>query len=386
MRRIAEASRAVVVAGLFAAFVAGCTQLPTREFEQYREAFDQARTAGEGVVLDWGAADDQVKALGPAGSEDEAPVGWSHKAVEARLRPADHVGARLEAWAIVGHYNEALVALAEGRNASELGERIGALAGGLNGFPWAEFGGRAVRAAAGANVAIGPAVELVRTLAVEAQREGDRRKFVAAVKEAGPLLRVLTTLLKEDADDFWNVRRGLSDRQQVLVLAQLRSRLRDAGEVLGRHAAVGASVEPGDDAAGAEADRNDAAVTLERLDAVLRRVPEHGRGLEPLLEAAASERATDAPDIDAAGVARLRALTADAESLVGQSVGLAHEFAAYQLMLEEYVRLLLAVEDTLTALEAAAELAEPGLPPTEDLLHLVRRVRRTIESYEKARK
>src|SRR5687768_6103177 len=108
--------------------LAGCTSLPATEFSAYRNAFDAARTAGEQVTLDYGAAvaENKLRRSQVAASTRPAPLSSNSKttfsvaAVMESSSVSGDVAERLRAWQVVADFNEALVSIAEGKSSRDL--------------------------------------------------------------------------------------------------------------------------------------------------------------------------------------------------------------------------------------------------------------------------
>jgi len=93
-------NRLLTIAFAFAVVCATGCQLPTRQLEDYRRAFIQARDAGEEVLLDYGAARETYEEhLAERGlSDEEAPDARTRLAFdpdEIAEAPADAVGVNI---------------------------------------------------------------------------------------------------------------------------------------------------------------------------------------------------------------------------------------------------------------------------------------------------
>src|SRR5688500_16712478 len=122
----------------------GCSAVPAAEFAGYRRAFDDARAAGEQVLLDYSAAKvehaalaagDGAPATRPSGLASDDRFALDIDRIVDQAGGVDEVEVRLQAWAVVAAYNDALTRLAEGRPPDEVGVAVGGLLGALKSFP-----------------------------------------------------------------------------------------------------------------------------------------------------------------------------------------------------------------------------------------------------------
>jgi len=203
---------------------AGCTTVPQREFKSYTEAFAEVKSATEQLLVEYGAAQQaedayrQAKAAAEKAAE-EAKKGTKQApallppfppavtltfATESR-RSTDHVGARRQALEVVSDFNTALVTLAEGKNPEEVKSSIDSLSGGLSN----------VAKLAGSSLPIpfaGEISTLLSTVITKLDEANNRQQFVAALKEAEPIIRGILRLFAEDAQDIYQIRAGQATR------------------------------------------------------------------------------------------------------------------------------------------------------------------------------
>lgn len=197
--------RSMMLVLLFASLGTGCTSIPKGELDKHRESFDAARGMSEQVLLEYRQLHELNESLRAAAPSDDAfawPVFDSSAVSQA---DADAVTVRMEAWAVIARYNDALLAIAEGRSNAEIGNAVDGLLGALQAFPVeavAEVGLEAVPYAS----AIKPVIRIV-------EQEIAARNFRAAVIAAAPLIERFTLLLAADTDDFWEIHSELSRLQ-----------------------------------------------------------------------------------------------------------------------------------------------------------------------------
>lgn len=357
--------------------LAGCTALPAREFTDYRTAFASARAAGEQVLLDYGVAHRdaqrviaEARAARPRRVADDEPPAWSRAAVLAAEPQDDPVAVRMRAWAAVAGWNDALAALAEGKPAADLGVAFDGFAGALKSFPWASLGDKAAGIAARVGGPIGPAVEAVRELIVQAKREADRRRFLDAIDKGAPLVLGLVELMGQDSDDFWFARHLLIERERAGATMRLGDLIAAAQNAVSVGSGGGGGGQAG---AGSEADLD---VIVDRINAAVGRVRDFrvAPGTRVVLPAGA---------MTSGRAAGLRILAGQIERQADAVVALDQRLADYEATLTAYVRLLDSMRRAMEGLRDAAARAEraPEPPDVADLAGLALRVRQAFEAY-----
>lgn len=340
------------------AMATACTTLPEKEFASYKETFAQARSAGEQVLMDYGAA---VSDYNDARAQDEAanpsarPRPATFSAAEAQRLPdhVDHIGVRMKAWEVVARYNDLLTALAEGKGADALLGAVDGFSDSLGAFP--------VAAVKLATVQVQAYLAPLRPLVKDALREKSRRDFVAAVAKGAPYIEGnFLDLLRADAEDFYRVRKGLNDLEYRPLLDEVRVRAKRVGKVLPDVAKPDELVEP-----------------VQKLNARLAALPLNAERMPPV--AALELDLTVVGTQPSAGV--LEALD---EATVACDKALAKNQAlhAYRDVLVAHVALLDQLGQSLAALRAAAEQAQPTIPRGEDLRRKVIMVREAYIAYK----
>ena len=66
-------SLAMGMAGLFILFTSGCTQVPTRELSQYRDAFEQVQKTSEDILIDFAQAKERAELRRAVSDTEPAP-------------------------------------------------------------------------------------------------------------------------------------------------------------------------------------------------------------------------------------------------------------------------------------------------------------------------
>lgn len=340
------------------ATMAACTTLPNKEFTGYKETFAQARSAGEQVLMDYGAA---VSNYDDAVAQDEAanpsprprPVTFSAAQAQRQADHVDHIGVRMKAWEVVARYNDLLTALAEGNNVDALLSAVDGFSDSLGAFP--------VAAVKLASVQVQAYLAPLRPLAKEALREKSRRDFVAAVAKGAPYIEGnFLELLRADAEDFYRVRKGLNDLEYRPLLSDVRARAKRIGKLLPQTAKADELVEP-----------------VQKFNARLAALPLNTDGAAPV---APLELDVNVVGTQASGAA-LEALE-EATTAADQALAKNEALHAYRDVLVAHVALLDQLGQSLAALRMAAEQAQPTIPHGDDLRRKVIMLREAYIAYK----
>ncbi len=340
----------------------GCTTVPSKEFATYKDTFNQARAAGEQVLLDHGAAAslveerDRASPVPKARGEPFDPV-----MVAQETGRIDHIAVRMKAWDVVARYNDLLTALAEGKSADELAAAVDGLSNSLGTFPIAEV--------ALSWTQVSGYLAPLKPLALEAVREQSRRKFVAAVAQGGPLITdKFITLLKEDTKYFYRVRWGLNTQEYEPVVDEVN----EAGK---RFVAVAKQFQQ----------TPEVVSTLEALNASVSRLPAQkvGTATQPAMNPVTLKPpAAGAPPPTPEALVQLQSLQADAAALVAQALAKDAELDAYRQVLTHYVEMLNQLDQSMRALQLAAEQAQPAFPQAAELQRTVILLREAYIKYK----
>jgi hypothetical protein len=365
-----------LVISLFAV-LSGCTKLPVKEFSAYKGSFNKARSAGEEVLLDYGAALAQREEMKrreavagssePQSAREQAQV-FNPAAIGIAGQDVDVVGVRMKAWEVVARYNDTLTALAEGKSADALKASVEGLTASLQNFPIAKV--------AGAVGNISPWIGSLTTLLAAAEAERSRQEFIDVVDKGAPLIlgtsRVkagsgdpvdigFLGLLQADAENFFNVRLALN------IIAY--TRITDSADTLGgQYQALATDYGHPED--------------LKKLTAT---VNEQFKALDPNLEPvklSSTGTKTYSTNIHSQLV-QISVQVAD-KALAAQQ--LTAELADYKKVLTSYMELLLGVRESLQGLQVAVQNTQQSLPPTEDLIKVYIDLKQSLEAYRTSRR
>jgi hypothetical protein len=355
--RALRAVPAIVPIALVVA-AAGCTTVPTKQFASYKEAFAQARAAGEEVLLDYGVAANEYQAIRTQRTSAKPPARQRADSfdVSSASAPtsADQVTVRMQAWVVVSRYNDLLTDLAEGKAANDLAGAVDGLSSSLSAFP--------ISAVALSAAQVSGYLAPLKPLALEAVREKSRRDFVAAVGKGGDLINgTFLKLLRDDTKDFYKVRKGLNDLEYDPLADK-------AAETATRFFRLSSTLQ----------DSPAVKKTREKLNTELARLPSSA-GTARVPPVAASV-ATTAPTPEQ--VVELESLTATATGQVADALAKDAELAAYENVLTAYRALLTQVQTSLHGLQIAAAEAQPAIPSGDKLQSAVIALREAYIAYK----
>jgi hypothetical protein len=351
-------SRPVIASIALAVAAAGCTTVPTKEFASYKDAFAQARAAGEEVLLDYGAASNQHEAMvaESASPQIRQRVATFDASSASRPTAADAVAVRMQAWDVVARYNDLLTDLAEGKSANELAGAVDGLSSSLAAFPIASVALSATQ--------VSGYLAPLKPLALEAVREKSRRDFVAAVGKGGDLINgTFLKLLRDDTKDFYAARKGLNDMAYEPLCNQI-ARIATRFDTLAKPLQDSPEIQQ----------------TRLALNAQLARLPplsSSGKPRVPPVDASAGS-AVPTP----VQVLQLETLTTTATGLVDKALAKDAELEAYEKVLAAYVALLNQVETSMHGLQLAAAQAQPGIPSGDKLESAVIALREAYIAYK----
>lgn len=358
---------------LFVALFAACTTIPSKEFASYRDAFANARTAGEQVLLDHGVAVkehqrnlEEKQAQTPASSKDERPVEFDPEKVLDNDDSDDAIIIRMQAWDVIARYNDVLTGLAEGKSVAQVTAAVDGLFESLSSFP--------IEAVGSALGPVGPFIGALKVLLAKAEQERARREFINAVEIGAPLIEKnpkkkgsdnlsFLDLLEEDIRDFYRIHKALNDRVFERILDAVAD-LRDECSTLAK------LYKPTDELRAETQEINDliASVDIEETIEKIQLEDTAAKVYTPIIHSQ---------------IVRLKGQIAERVNAAKQKTA---ELLAYREMLASYVKLLSQMSRSLKELRLAAENTTQTLPPVEDLVSVYIKLRQAIETYRKSQR
>lgn len=188
----------------------GCVSVPQRDFQSYSDAFAETRAATEQLLLEYDAAkqiEDASKAgaASPPRSSPYYPHEVNISRVSAKQGSKDPVNSRREALEVVSGFNSVLLSLAEGRKPDEVKSVTDSLIGDLNTFAAMISDDFQIPYA-------GQVGALISTVVTKLEEANNRKQFIAAIREAEPIIQGILVLLAEDAQDIYTIRAAQADR------------------------------------------------------------------------------------------------------------------------------------------------------------------------------
>jgi hypothetical protein len=359
-----------------------CTSVPMREFTSYKQAFADARSAGEQVLFDYGAAvreyqqekerlaEDLSENSAPAAVENDRTATFGPAAGSADVPQLDDLTVRIGAWDVVQRYNDVLLSLAEGKSTAQISAAVDGLMQSLAAFPLEDV--------ATAVSSISPYMGALREVLTLSEYERSRRKFVAAVKKGAPLIGVpirepagsegkdsfqsFLKLLRDDAKNFYNIRKGLNDLAYDRIVDE-------AADLRRRFRILILEFKPDDELDKLTTDVN---ILLKSVS------------LPPV--AFTTEEKDQASQIYTPVVyTQLVQLKDQIGAKVNAARKKTGELKAYKSMAVAYVKLINHVSDSLQALLTAVERDLKTIPPIRELLPVYIELRQAIHIYRDSR-
>ena len=343
-----------------------CTALPLQHFSTYRDTFSKAQSAGEDVLLDYAAARATLTGIdaGRAASRPAEPERLTRiPPTPPGAQAIDHITVRLRAWNVVARFNDALLAVAEGRDTPHVAGAADALLHSLNTFPL-----EAVRDV-GADVI--PFAGAIAAVLTAAERELSRRAFLQTLAKYGPVVREqFIGLLKQDVDDFYRMRFLLNDREyQTIATRDITGAMRRFNDLAQRFQytadvqAIAKSIAASLATLPASQEKTTAVAQLGAATAALAKAPDGAPAPDPLT------------------LDRLQRARDDVSSAVERAVAKNEALGPYAELLSSYRVLLDRTARSLKALEDAAVGGSRREPPSDELLNAVVLVRQSYLKY-----
>ncbi len=345
-----------------------CTTIPTEKFVTYKEAFNNARVAGEEVLLDYAAnlkeynkLSEEIKKAEESQPEKEFPGAIDRPEVFDPVKEADNkveaddIEVRLRAWDVAARFNDLLTGLAEGKSVNELTAAVDGLATSLSNFPLEEI--------AGATAAFMPYIGLLKTIIATAEQERTRQLFVKAVKQGGPLIeKKFMNLLREDTKKFYNIEWGLNDFAYQSIRDEVR-KLRKQYIFL-------ASKYKSDDKLKELTDEVDKLCNQLKFKEIKLKNKDANKEIEK----------------DPTGYSQLVQIKEQIRGKVAEARKKTNELYAYQDMMLAYVKLLNQVSASLESLRLAIEKNQPAIPSTKELVPIFIELKKAIYIYKDKRR
>ena len=203
---VAMASFARTVCVLLTVLLCACATIPQAELTSYRAAFDEARSAGESLILDFDAAraenNRRLEAMTPPPEEPPPVIPNTYTPPQLEISTITDTKVRLLLWQAIHDYNLALAALASGESAEEVQATAGQLAGVVSRL--AEAGGRVIPGA-------GALTALAQEIAGQLENARTAEEFRTAVQGGTPIVRKLLENCLTDARTHYGVRARLAE-------------------------------------------------------------------------------------------------------------------------------------------------------------------------------
>jgi hypothetical protein len=342
-----------------------CASRPTAEFAAYKEAFDAAREAGEAVLLDHASAERafaESRAAPAEAADPEREFDFDAASIAAEGGAPDGVTVRFRAWQVVAEYNDALTALIEGRPQAEVAGEVGGLLESLRSFP--------VSAVADAAEGLTPFGGLIKSVLGQVQRAYEAEQFREAVLAGSELIPGFVALSIADAQDFYDMRRGLRDRARDPLLDSIRS---DAQLFRATVGGIVVRRADGGDVGGGQ----NVAEFVERFNLLLVEVRAPTRDVGVGLGEEVLAMGLSAEEAGSLGV-----IVDRARGRAGMANALDAELLAYREVLVAYVRMLQRLDGATATLRTAAERRVFTLAPAEEIFRAALETRRALAHYE----
>ena len=349
------------------ALLCGCVTVPAQQFEAYKNAFENVRASGEEVILDYGVAKtDYKKRLEAENNNEELdvpdPLAFDTSAI-IESEPLDDVGVRMHAWNVLAQYNEVLTVAAQGRSPAEISAAVDGLTEALNEFPVGTISEVASDIVPIAGVAKA-ALEII-------EREIAAGRFVESIQAVYPEINKFLNLLENDAQNFYNIRRGLHDLDYDLLTDQITVNLISMQDI---------SKDFNNPAeAGSEEAISKTLDLIENVNNTLESIPGWPKESFLVLSQFENGKYTEM------AYSQFLELSNDIERLAAEAKATDDQLIAYRTMLIQYVKM---IQQTRRALKAVIKGIEENRQPgavAQNMFDTAIKLKRAIAEYKKAR-
>ena len=365
--QVVRTSQARLLGVAAVVLLSACTAVPTQQFSTYKETFAKAQAAGEEVLIDHAAA--RTKAVEFSASrraarpmETERLTKVPQLSVSEAVKATDDVAVRMRAWNVVGRFNDAMTALAEGRSVAEVAKAADGVLQSLNAFP--------IDAVKELGADLVPFAGAIKGLLAAAEMEISKQAFLHALTNYGPVIRnSFIGLLRKDIDEFYQIRYLLNDREYRQIFFDIRNSVRQFRELAARFQAT--------------ADVQAIVVATSSALATLPVSPERSAMVDEFkgVADALGKPPAGAAAADALAFDKLQRLRDEINDAVQRALAKNGELTRYGEVLVNYGVLLTRTERSLKAVEDAANNPSRSEPPSDELLKSVILLRQAFLKY-----
>lgn len=355
LHHAAALAGAITLIGFVALFMHGCAAAPPRaHLDDYREAFNAARDVAEQVLIEteiiWQEAE-HIPLHDVAGDQADDWLAFDASPDRAGDSTREHIDLRLQFWRIAARYNEALLALAEGRSPDDASRSASCFADALRDLPIRQLTTIAGHFGALHGV-LGESLAAI-------ENHHARQRIEQAVLAGAPLVDQMFELMREDVTDLYDVHLVRYHQQRRAIDESLQLELLPSFQLLYE------STGPREDKAALfNAVRGVLAGDLRYRDADL---PAFG------------DSHTDDAPYSAQDHAQLLLLRDSIQQVGRQRRAIDANMQQTKQLLESYHTLLTIAQHQLHALQQAVEVGEPA--PAEAVLHTSLAVFRELVNY-----
>lgn len=188
----------------------GCSSVPHREFKSYSDAFAETKSITEQLLLEYDLAKRaEAKSRSPQASLSKlsppypSEVNLTHIVHGKSFK--DPVNARRNALKVVTGFNSVLISLAEGKKPEEVKSVTDSLIENLNNFATLISEDFKIPYA-------GQVGAIISTVVTKLEESENRKQFIAALREAEPIIQSILALFAKDAQDIYKIKARQTDR------------------------------------------------------------------------------------------------------------------------------------------------------------------------------
>jgi hypothetical protein len=324
----------------------GCATIPTQQFEAYKNDYEKRREAESG--------NEELDVPDPFAFEASTVI---------ETEPLDDVGVRMHAWNVLAQYNEVLTVVAQGHSPAEISAAVDGLTEALDEFPIEVISDVADDILPIAGVAKA-ALEII-------EREIAAGRFIESIQAVYPEINKFLNLLESDAQNFYNIRRGLRDLDYDLLTDQINDNLFSI-KAISKDFNSPVETDP-------EEAISKTSGLIKKVNNTLKSIPDWPEDGFLDLSQFENRKYTELAH------SQFLERSNDIERLLTEAKTLDDQLLAYRDMLIQYVKM---IQQTRRALKAAIKAIEQNRQPevvAQNMFDVTIKLKRAIAEYKKAR-
>lgn len=206
----------VWIISLLSLVLTSCQHLPTKEFSQYRLAFNQVQQTSEEILIDFAEAKEAAEKQKEKTQEKRKPqkrAFFNSELDDSSSNQLNAVEVRRRALRTIDKFNNVLVTLAEGKSV----ESVQSTSAGF-----VDAAGKFVAVAVGSAVpGLSAITNLIKPLIAQFEKARLREEFTKALKDGVPVISQMIQALYDERKDHITLRYDEANQRQVIIINEI---------------------------------------------------------------------------------------------------------------------------------------------------------------------